>query len=199
MKTVGYGNTGDGNAGDRNTGNWNTGDWNTGDGNTGNRNTGDRNTGDGNTGNRNTGYWNTGDGNTGNWNTGDGNTGNWNTGDWNITDRSTGCFCTVKQPMKFFDKKCNMTWEEWRESDAYYILTRIPKSRWINWEDMTKEEQERNPESKIAGGFIRELDLKDEAEKWWDNLKEEEKEIIRNIPNYSRAKFRRIMKGAEIG
>ena len=192
-------NTGDSNTGDSNTGDRNTGDRNTGDSNTGYRNTGNLNTGDWNTGYRNTGYLNTGNLNTGDRNTGDRNTGNLNTGDWNTTDRATGCFCTEKQPMKFFDKKSDMTWEQWRDSRAYYILRRIPKSVWIDWEDMTEEEQQQNPKAKITGGFMRELDLKEEAEKWWANLDDEEKETIRAMPNFNRAKFRKIMKGAKIG
>ena len=211
---TGYMNTGNRNTGNRNTGNRNTGDrntgyWNTGDRNTGYMNTGNMNTGNRNTGDWNTGYWNTGDWNTGDWNTGnrntgdrntgDWNTGDWNTGDWNTTDRATGCFCTEKQPMKFFDKKSNMTWEQWRDSTAYYILMRIPKSVWVDWEDMTEEEQEQNPKAKTTGGFMRELDLKEEAEKWWADLNDEEKEIIRAIPNFNRTKFRKIMGGAKIG
>lgn len=184
MKNIGKGNTGIGNTGDRNTGYRNIGDWNTGD----------CNTGDWNTGDRNTGYKNTGD-----WNTGDSNTGYRNTGDWNTTDRATGCFCTEQQSMKFFDKESDMTWEEWRNSKAYFLLCTIPKSVWIDWEDMTEDEQEQNPKAKTTGGFIRKLDLKEEAEKWWANLDEEEKEIIRAIPNYNRAKFRKIMGGAKIG
>ena len=153
----------------------------------------------GNSGKGNTGLGNTGDSNTGYRNTGDSNTGYRNTGDWNTTDRATGCFCTEKQPMKFFDKKCNMTWEQWRNSEAYYILTRIPKSVWIWWEGMTEEEKQKNPKAKTTGGFMRELDLKEEAEKWWNKLDDNEKEIIRGIPNYNKTKFRKIMKGAKIG
>ena len=199
MKNFGKENTGIGNTGYRNTGDWNTGYRNTGDRNTGDWNTGNRNTGYWNTGYWNTGDWNTGNRNTGDWNTGNRNTGNRNTGDWNTTDRATGCFCTEKQPMKFFDKKCNMSWEEWRDSQAYYILTRIPKNKWVDWENMTEEEQKRNPKAKTTGGFIRDLDLKEEAEKWWANLDDKEKETIRNMPNYNRAKFRKIMGGAKIG
>ena len=192
-------NTGNGNGGNRNTGYKNIGDWNTGNSNIGNENTGDWNIGDWNTGYWNEGKWNTGNSNIGNENTGNGNIGNGNTGDWNKTDRATGCFCTEKQPIKFFDKDSNMTWEEWQESEAYRILCRIKKNIWVDWEDMTEEERGENPKAKTTGGFIRELDLKEEAEKWWINLEDEEKEIIRAIPNFDRDKFRKIMGGAKVG
>ena len=190
----GKNNTGLGNTGDWNTGNSNTGDWNTGDSNAGNKNTGDRNTGDRNTGDSNTGNRNTGDRNTGDW-----NTGGWNTGDFNLTDRSTGCFCTEKQPLKFFDKKSNMTWEQWRNSKAYLLLKNIRKNVWVNYNEMTEEEKAKYPTAETTDGYLKELDLKEQAEIWWDNLNDYEKEVIRNMPNYDKAKFRKIMKGAKIG
>ena len=201
---IGLGNTGDRNIGDRNTGDrntgyWNIGDSNTGDSNTGDSNTGDRNIGDRNTGDSNTGNRNTGDSNTGNRNTGYWNTGYSNTGDFNLTDRSTGCFCTEKQPLKFFDKKSNMTWEQWRNSKAYWLLKNIRKNVWVNYSKMTEEEKAKYPNAETTDGYLKELDLKEQAEIWWDNLNDYEKEVIRNMPNYDKAKFRKIMKGAKIG
>ena len=141
-------NTGKNCTGRCNTGNWNTGNWNTG-----NRNTGNRNTGNCNTGNRNAGDWNTGDFNTGNCNTGDWNTGNWNTGnrntgnrntgncntgnhnagdcntgDWNKSSFNAGCFNTVEQKIMLFNKSSDMTYREWLESDARWLLNQMPKN-----------------------------------------------------------------------
>lgn len=152
-----------------------------------------------NEGKNNTGLGNTGDRNTGDSNTGHRNTGDRNTGYWNLTDRSTGCFCTEKQPMKFFDKKSNMTWEQWRNSEACYLLSRIRKSIWVDFDKMTEEEKEKYPNAETTDGYLKELDLKEQAEIWWEHLEEHEKEEIRNMPNYNRAKFRKIMKGAKIG
>lgn len=196
---IGDMNTGCCNTGNRNTGNWNTGNRNTGYSNAGNWNTGDSNTGGRNTGYKNTGDRNTGDFNTGYYNTGNWNTGNRNTGDWNITNYSTGCFCTKETKIKFFDKNSDITLEEWKNSEAFYILNRINKNKWINYEDMTLEEKEKYPNAEICDGYLKELDLKEEATKWWNNLTEKEKEIIRAIPNYNRTKFRKIMGGAKIG
>ena len=153
----------------------------------------------GNEGKNNTGLGNTGDSNTGFSNTGDSNTGNSNTGDFNLTDRSTGCFCTKKQPLKFFDKKSNMTWEQWRNSKAYLLLKNIRKNVWVNYSEMTEEEKAKYPNAETTDGYLKELDLKEQAEIWWDNLNDYEKEVIRNMPNYDKAKFRKIMKGAKIG
>ena len=179
-------NTGDWNTGNRNTGDWNTGnrntgDWNTGDWNTGNRNTGDCNTGDCNTGNRNTGDWNTGD-----WNTGDWNTGDWNTGDWNKSSFNTGCFNTEEQKIMLFNKPSNMTYREWLESDARWLLNQIPKDvvEWVYEEDMTDEEKAAHPTYETTGGYLKVLDESECGQLWWGSLSDRRKDIIRAIPNF---------------
>ena len=183
--------TGFGNTGNCNTGHWNTGDYNTGDRNTGHFNTGNCNTGDYNTGDRNTGHFNTGNCNTGNYNTGHFNTGNCNTGDWNVTDMSSGCFCTKVQDILIFDKPSNWTIEYWWNSDARYLLNKIPKNvvEWIYESDMTDEEKEKNPTYKTMGGYLKVFDESESAQIWWDGLSNKNKEIIKSIPNFDAEKF----------
>ena len=173
--------TGRCNTGDCNTGNWNTGDWNTG-----NRNTGNWNTGDWNTGNRNTGDWNTGDWNTGNRNTGDWNTGNRNTGDWNKSSFNTGCFNTEEQKIMLFNKPSNMTYRDWYESDARWLLNQIPKDvvEWIWSDNMTDEEKEQHPEYKTTDGYLKVLDESECGQIWWGSLSDRQKNIIKAIPNF---------------
>ena len=179
-------NTGNRNTGDCNTGNRNTGDWNTGNWNTGNRNTGDWNTGDWNTGNRNTGDWNTGNRNTGDWNTGDWNTGNRNTGDWNKSSFNTGCFNTEEQKIMLFNKPSDMTYSEWLDSDARYLLNQIPKDvvEWVYEENMTDEEKAAHPTYETTGGYLKVLDESECGQLWWGSLSDRKKEIIKAIPNF---------------
>ena len=169
-----------------NTGNRNTGDCNTGNRNTGNRNTGDCNTGDCNTGNRNTGNRNTGDCNTGNRNTGNRNTGDWNTGDWNKSSFNTGCFNTEEQKIMLFNKPSNMTYSEWLDSDARYLLNQIPKDvvEWVYEEDMTDEEKAAHPTYETTGGYLKVLDESECGQLWWGSLSDRRKEIIKAIPNF---------------
>ena len=164
-----------------NTGNRNTGDWNTGNRNTGNRNTGNRNTGDWNTGD-----WNTGDWNTGNWNTGDWNTGNRNTGDWNKSSFNTGCFNTVEQKIMLFNKPSDMTYRDWYESDARWLLNQIPKDvvEWIYSEDMTDEEKAEHLTHETTGGYLKVLDESECGQLWWGSLSDRQKNIIKAIPNF---------------
>ena len=168
--------TGRCNTGNRNTGDWNTGDWNTGNCNTGNRNTGNRNTGNRNTGNRNTGDWNTGD-----WNTGD-----WNTGDWNKSSFNTGCFNTEEQKITLFNKPSDMTYREWMDSDARYLLNQIPKDvvEWVYEENMTDEEKAAHPTYETTGGYLKVLDESECGQLWWGSLSDRRKEIIKAIPNF---------------
>ena len=163
------------------TGRCNTGNRNTGDWNTGNRNTGDCNTGDCNTGNRNTGDCNTGD-----WNTGDCNTGNRNTGDWNKSSFNTGCFNTVEQKIMLFNKPSDMTYRDWYESDARWLLNQIPKDvvEWIYSEDMTDEEKAEHLTHETTGGYLKVLDESECGQLWWGSLSDRQKNIIKAIPNF---------------
>ena len=149
--------------------------------NTGNRNTGNRNTGDCNTGNRNTGNRNTGD-----WNTGNRNTGDWNTGDWNKSSFNTGCFNTEEQKIMLFNKPSNMTYSEWLDSDARYLLNQIPKNvvEWVYEEDMTDEEKAAHPTYETTGGYLKVLDESECGQLWWGSLSDRRKEIIKAIPNF---------------
>ena len=163
-----------------------TGRCNTGNRNTGNRNTGDCNTGDWNTGDCNTGDCNTGNRNTGNRNTGNRNTGNRNTGDWNKSSFNTGCFNTEEQKIMLFNKPSNMTYREWLESDARWLLNQIPKDvvEWVYEEDMTDEEKAAHPIYETTGGYLKVLDESECGQLWWGSLSDRRKDIIRAIPNF---------------
>ena len=148
------------------TGRCNTGDCNTGDCNTGNRNTGNRNTGNRNTGNR--------------------NTGDCNTGDCNKSSFNTGCFNTEEQRILLFNKPSDMTYRDWYESDARWLLNQIPKDvvEWIWSDNMTDEEKEQHPEYKTTDGYLKVLDESECGQIWWGSLSDRQKNIIKAIPNF---------------
>ena len=158
-----------------------TGLCNAGDNNTGNRNAGNSNTGNWNTGDRNTGNCNTGNCNTGNCNTGD-----WNTGDWNKSSFNTGCFNTEEQKIILFNKPSNMTYREWMDSDAKYLLNQIPKNvvEWVSEEDMTDEEKAAYPTYETTSGYLKVLDESKCGQLWWNGLSDCDKQIIKSIPNF---------------
>ena len=195
----GNGNSGDcnsdnGNSGDSNSGNCNSGDCNSGDWNSGNWNSGDWNSGNRNSGNCNSGSSNSGNWNSGNCNSGNCNSGNGNSGDWNKASNSVGCFNTEDRPLFFFDKPTDMTFEQWRSSDACWLLNRIDlrPSDWIRFDEMSDEEKEQHPEAQTTGGYLKIRDNSDCCKEWWNGLSDNEKDIIKAIPNFDADKFFRI-------
>ena len=142
-----------------------------------------------------TGRCNTGNRNTGNW-----NTGNRNTGDWNKSSFNTGCFNTEEQKIMLFNKPSDMTYREWMDSYARYLLNQIPKNvvEWVYEDDVTDEEKVENPTYKTTGGYLKILDESECAQIWWDGLEDEEKKIIQSIPNFDPDIFRQCT-GIEVG
>lgn len=188
--------TGRCNTGNWNTGNWNTGNRNTGNCNTGNRNAGDWNTGDFNTGNCNTGDWNTGECNTGECNTGHCNTGNHNagdcnTGDWNKSSFNAGCFNTVEQKIMLFNKSSDMTYREWLESDARWLLNQMPKNvvEWVYESDMSDEEKAEHQTYETTGGYIKVMEKSESGQLWWNDLPDDKKAVIKSLPNFDAGIF----------
>jgi hypothetical protein len=188
------GNSGNGNSGNENSGHWNSGDRNSGYRNSGNGNSGYWNSGHGNSGNGNSGNWNSGDGNSGNGNSGNWNSGDWNSGDFNVSNNNSGCFNTVQHNIKFFDKESKLTFSQWRGSHAFYLLSKVNTYlvQWIKDSEMTEEEKKQNPSYKTTGGYLKKCDTSKAYQEWWNNLNENDRNIIRAIPNFDSKKFEMI-------
>ena len=148
---------------------------NMGKNNTGRCNTGHRNTGDSNTGN-----WNTGDSNTGNWNTGDSNTGDWNTGDWNTGDSNTGDWNTG----------------DWNKTDYSSGLFCTEEQPLLIFDKQS--DWDRNKWLKSDARDILYYMPNDDRQKWWDNLGEDCKNVIKALPNFNATKFEYIT-GIKLG
>ena len=169
-----------------NTGLFNTGYYNTGDYNTGYYNTGHRNTG-----HRNTGHYNTGHRNTGDYNTGHYNTGHRNTGIFNACNRSAGLFNTRERTLTMFNKDSEMTWDEFIDSDYYYAIYSRP-FRLTEWIYYTEEEKKNSPIRQAIGGYLKKYTFKEACKNWWDNMTDENKDIIQSIPNFDKEIFKEI-------
>ena len=94
----------------------------------------------------------------------------------------------------FFDKPSSLTFEQWKNSDAYLLLNRIDfrPTEWIMVRDMTDFEKEKHPEYENIGGYLRNVDNSECCVEWWEGLTDEEKEIIKGIPNFDGEKFYQI-------
>lgn len=192
-------NSGNYNSGYRNSGNYNSGYYNSGDSNSGgfnsnNHNSGFYNSGHHNTGNRNSGNYNSGSCNSGYRNSGNFNSGDHNSGDFNLSSNSSGCFNTKTQKLRFFDKETDITLDEWRRTDAYRLLCRVDLNpvKWVEVEEMSGIEKIKHLKYKTVGGYLKEVDISDAYNKWWDSLTQKEKQIIKDIPNFDEDKFSQI-------
>ena len=109
----------------------------------------------------------------------------------NISDHETGCFCTEEHTIRIFDAESDMTFREWRDSDAYFLLARIEfkPNQFIVSSDMTDEEKIAHPEHETIGGYLKICDTGEAFSTWWGSLTKNEKSIIKNIPNFNAEKF----------
>lgn len=157
--------------------------------NNGNRNSGNRNSGDDNIGNGNSGDWNSG-----NRNSGDGNSGNFNSGDWNKTHFSNGCFNTELPKIFLFNKPSDWTYQDWLDSDAFYILMDCPSNilAWVLDDNMTDKEKKEHPEYSVTGGFLKNIEVEGERQEWWDSLTKEKKDSVMSLPNFDKDIFKEI-------
>jgi hypothetical protein len=85
-----------------------------------------------------------------------------------------------------FNKPSDMTYREWMNSDARYLLNQIPKNvvELVYEEDMTDEEKLANPTYETTGGYLKVLDESECGQLWWDGLPDRQKNIIKAIPNF---------------
>ena len=86
-----------------------------------------------------------------------------------------------------------MTYSEWVNSDARYLLNQIPKMNqipknvvaWVYEEDMTDEEKAAHPTYEATGGYLKVLDESECGQLWWNNLPDHMRKIIKAIPNFN--------------
>ena len=138
--------------------------------------------------------------NTGKACTGFCNSGDWNSGDWNKASNVVGCFNTKNQKLRFFDKEADLTFEQWRNSEAYWLMNRIDfrPADWIWSNEMSDAEKAEHPEHETTGGYLKIRDNTDCCKEWWNGLSQNEKQVIMNIPNFDADKFFKIT-GVKVG
>lgn len=99
----------------------------------------------------------------------------------------------TKEPkISMFNKQSDWSYKEWLKSDARHLLNQIPKSvvEWIRSEDMTDEEKKEYPTHETTGGYLKVLDESECGQLWWDSLTNQQKDIIKAMPNFDAEIFR---------
>ena len=156
-------------------------------GNAGLFNSGNRNSGD-----RNSGNWNSGDRNSGNWNSGDRNSGNWNSGYGNKSDFSTGVFCNEPDmSIRIFNRPSGMSMKDFLNSKYYDALSSVPLEL-VVFREYTAEEKAGDPGKEAAGGRLVERTPEEAWAEWWKKLTEENRDIVKQIPNFDADVFKDI-------
>ena len=133
--------------------------------------------------------------NTGKDCTGRCNTGDWNTGDWNKACFSNGCFNTEEPKIYLFNKPSEWTYRDWLNSRARCLMRQINCNilDWIRLGDMTEDEKTAHPKAEITGGYLKPLDNSESAQIWWQKLSDEERGVIKSIPNFDKDVFKEIV------
>jgi len=147
------------------------------------------NTGGGNSGIRNSGDLNSGDRNSGYQNSGDQNSGDLNSGYLN-----SGVFCNKQREdtILIFNKKSDITWAEWENSDVYYLSQNLNVTKWILWNNMTDAEKKENPKAFVTEGYIKVFDYKEAWANLWETLEDKQKDLFKNLPNFNSKVFKNI-------
>ena len=125
-----------------------------------------------NSGNHNSGDCNSGDCNSGDCNSGHYNSGHYNSGLFNATNNSNGIFCNVEPKICIFNIQTDMTMSDFKNTKWYYALisSDFPLTEWKDDKLITNTYQE---------ACIR----------WWRGMSDDNKAIIKTIPNFDKSVF----------
>jgi len=63
---------------------------------------------------------------------------------------------------------------------------------WIYSENMTDEEKATHPEHETTGGYLKTVDFKTACGLMWENMTNDEKESVKDIPNFDAKVFEEI-------
>lgn len=121
------------------------------------------------------------------------NTGNCNTGDRNSTSFSSGFFNSKEQELYFFNKPTSLKRDELSGLKGLNVLRwNYEDNWWIYSENMTEEEKTAHPEYETTGGYLKTVDFKTACRMMWDNLNIDEKQSVKDLPNFDADVFEEI-------
>ena len=145
----------------------------------------------------NTGLFNSGDCNSGDYNNGDCNSGNSNNGNRNSgiankCDYSNGVFCNERDNnIRIFNKPSGMSMDEFYKSKYWNAICSAPFEL-TEWTEYTQAEKAADPKKELIGGYLKTYTMEEAWANWWEKLSEENKEIIKDIPNFDTEIFKDI-------
>lgn len=87
------------------------------------------------------------------------------------------------------NKSSDMTYREWLESDARWLLNQIPKNVVVYESDMSDEEKAEHPTYETTGGYIKVMEESECGQLWWNDLPDDKKAVIKSLPNFDAGIF----------
>ena len=93
-----------------------------------------------------------------------------------------------------FNKPSDWTIEDWHCSKAKELLDTISYNalQWVYSDKMTEEEKEQHPEYETTGGYLKKYDKSERNQIWWGSLSDQEKNVIKSLPNFDAEIFKEI-------
>lgn len=82
-----------------------------------------------------------------------------------------------------------LTGKEYREVKSSFPTIEIPVARWINKDNMSKEEKKNVSGWDEMGGYLKTLGYEEGWEKWWGEAKQEDKNKILNCEYFDAKVF----------
>ena len=118
--------------------------------------------------------------------------GNWNSGVANKCNYSNGAFCNESDNnIRIFNKPSGMSLGDFYRSRYWDAMCSAPfcLTEWIYY---TQEEKEVDPRKELIGGYLKVYTLEEAWANWWAKLDDENREIIKEIPNFDAEIFKDI-------
>ena len=69
---------------------------------------------------------------------------------------------------------------------------KFENSWWIYSDNMTDEEKKAHPEYETTGGYLKTVDFKTACSLMWENMTDDEKLAVKDIPNFDAEVFKEI-------
>ena len=141
---------------------------------------------------KNSGTDNTGLFNSGHMNSGDRNSGDRNSGVFNSCNYSNGVFCNKEDmDIRIFNMPSGMSMRDFYRSKYWDAMCSVdfPLTEWVEY---TEEEKQADEKKALIGGYLKKNTYQYACARWWEDMSEENREIIMSMPNFDAEVFKDI-------
>jgi hypothetical protein len=94
--------------------------------------------------------------------------------------------------MIIFDKPTSILTRDWEVSNVVELMSDIKTGIWVFFNKMTPEEKLAFPDAEKTDGYYKTITLHEAWAIFWGDLKDEDKDLFLNLPNFDADKFKEI-------